>query len=140
MAQSPSARRARRDAYARSLTDPRTGQPFKNYNALDTYQRNLKSQARGFTSRAQERRETESAELRRVQDAFPLSWQRFLGDQRPTRELAKDFWKAFGKYPRNVSHRYRDESEELRAAYVAGMEAQGTDWDWNLWRVEYAAV
>jgi len=78
MAQTPAQRRAQRDAYARSLTDPRTGQPFKNYNALDTYQRNEKAKQRGFTSRAAERG-APALSLRGIDytqpsQPFPLEW------------------------------------------------------------------
>lgn len=151
MAQTPSERRARRDAYARSLIDPRSGQPFANYNALDTYQRNLKAQQQGFSSRAQKRYQSEPERQRRAargegklvreaRENFPLSWDRFLGDQQPTEALAKDFLKAFGPYPRRPSELYKIESEELRAAYVAGMEREGLDWDWRLWRHEYSSL
>lgn len=138
--QTPSERRAKRDAYAQSLTDPRTGQPFRNYNALDTYQRNLKAKSRGFSSRGQERHQKAGKAVTEAQDRFPGSWRRFLGDQKPTEKLAKDFLKAFGPYPRTVTNRYRDESEALRAAYVAGMSEQDYDWNWSLWRDEYSAL
>lgn len=140
MAQTPQERRARRDAYARSLTDPRSGQPFKNYNALDTYQRNLKAKSRGFTSRGQERNRKAGKVAKQVQEQFPGSWRRFLGDQKPTEKLAKDFLKAFGPYPKTVTDKYRDESEELRAAYIEGMDANDYDWNWSLWRDEYSAL
>jgi len=100
----------------------------------------LRAKAKGFSSRSQERRVTLDKNIAEVQAKFPLSWQRFVGDQPETKQLAKDFLKAFGKYPRNVSHRYRDESEELREAYIAAMETRGQDWNWNLWRSEYASL
>lgn len=148
MAQTPAQRRAQRDAYARSLTDPRTGQPFKNYNALDTYQRNEKAKQRGFTSRAAERGARERAQgvqgrgknVREAEERFPLSWERFLGDQKPTERLAKDFLKAFGPYPNRPSELYKIESEELRQAYIDALDNRGIDWDWRLWRHEYAAA
>lgn len=138
--QTPSERRAKRDAYARTQTDPRTGQPFRNYNALDTYQRNQKAKARGFTSRGQERNRKAGKAVTEAAQRFPGSWQRFLGDQKPTERLAKDFLKAFGPYPRTVTDKYRDESEELRDAYVKGMSANDYDWNWSLWRDEYSAL
>lgn len=140
MAQTPAQRRARRDAYARSLTDPRTGQPFRNYNALDTFQRNEKAKQRGFSSRAQERGVKAGKNVREAQEQFPISWDRFLAGQKPTEKLAKDFLKAFGPYPRRTSELYRIESEELRQAYIDGLENRGIDWDWRLWRHEYAAI
>lgn len=140
MPQTPAQRRAKRDAYARSLTDPRSGKPFKNYNALDTYQRNLKAQAKGFTSRGQERSAKAGKLVSEVQEKFPGSWRKFLGDQKPTERLAKDFLKAFGPYPAKVSERYATESEALRQAYIDGMEDADYEWNWSLWRDEYSSL
>lgn len=138
--QTPAERRARRDAYARSLTDPRTGKPFKNYNALDTYQRNVKAASKGFTSRAQQRYQTEGKKAKEARELFPGSWNKFLGGQKPTEQLARDFLKAFGPYKSNTTDRYRDESEELRAAYIDHMMEYEYEWDWDLWREEYSAL
>ena len=140
MAQTPAERRARRDEYARGITDPRTGTPFKNYNALDTYQRNVKAQQKGFTTRAQERYVATGKLAKAVTEKFPGSWQRFLGGNAPTEKLARDFLIAFGPYRKGMTHAERDRSEALRDAYVEHMEDNDYDWNWDLWREEYSAL
>lgn len=138
MAQTPAERRAKRDTYARGITDPRTGEPFRNYNALDTYRRNEKAKAEGFKSRAAKR----YIELKRYEGEaklkFPESYPMFVEEMggRVTEKQARDFLQGFGPYPSEWTPAYAQRSKELRAAYIERMPG----WDWRLWREEYASL
>jgi hypothetical protein len=138
--QTPAERRARRDAYARSLMDPRTGQPFRNYNALDTWQRNQKAQTQGFSGRGQKRYQQVAVTLvRQARGQFPGAYSRFLelNDLKSTETSARRFLKAFGPYPKQgLTGKYIQQSKDLRAQYLADMD----EWDWDLWREEYSQI
>lgn len=134
MAMTPAERRQRRDANAQSRVNPDTGRPFRNYNELDTWQRNQRAKAAGYTSRSQARyaKEVKGA-LQRVTERFPRSWQDFLDstDGRPTQKLAAEFEKAFG--------RGKKATKANKLARQRLIEELGGDFDWNLWRTEYSS-
>lgn len=135
MAQTPAEKRAKRNAYAQSLTDPRTGRPFKNYNALDTWQRNEKAKSRGFDSRSKERKATTVGV---AAEKFPGSWPLFLAGRKPTETLARSFLKAWGPYTPKTRAAAKAEAHRLRAEFLAGNDSD--DWNWNLWREEYGSL
>jgi hypothetical protein len=138
MSQTPAERRARRDATAQSRINPDTGLPFRNYNELDLWQRNQKAKARGFTSRAKERREKQLSRPNgpEVQKALslPLSWEAFLAGRPSSERLAKEFNDAWNKQPKRLPSTTRFHRRALRARSAAML-----DWDWDQWRNEYDA-
>jgi hypothetical protein len=135
MAQTPGERRAKRDEYARGLTDPRSGQPFKNYNALDTWQRNERAKAKGYESRTAQRK-AETVTL--AQTKFPGSFPRFLGGRKPTETLAREFLKAWGPYTQAQRQAAIAESHRLRQEYLDSDDSD--DWNWTQWREEYSSL
>jgi hypothetical protein len=136
MAQTPAERRARRDLTAQSRINPDTGVPFRNYNALDTWQRNQRAQAQGFRNRyelAKRRALGPGPELRRAYD-LPNSFENFLQGREPTEALAQDFNRAFGHGSSGSSTSSRQRNKALRLRF-----ASEEGWDWRVWRDEYAA-
>lgn len=137
MALSPAERRANRDARAQAITDPDTGQPFRNYNQFDTWQRNQKAKLRGFTSRAQQRHQTVAKPMVNKARSMPESFERYLEDTgRSANETsAREFLRAFGPVG-GVTKAERARMEKARADYLSNHP----DWDWSKWRVEYGLM
>lgn len=148
MVQTPAERRAKRDEMARGRINPDTGMPFRNYNQLDTWQRNQKAKTKGFTSRAAERSRKElrgpvqgpkpvTSFGKEVTKAYKLpdSFNAFLAGRQPTERLAKEFNDAFNKQPKRLSSDTRFHRRALRARLSA---FEG--WDWQQWREEYAVT
>lgn len=128
MAQTPEERKRKRDHYAQSLG-------FRNYYALDTHRRNQKARAEGYKSRAAKRYATTSKPL--IEEAKKWStFDRFLGSRKPSEKTAREFLKAFGKYPAKVTERYKKQARELRARLIQDLD----DWDWAAWREEYESM
>lgn len=130
----PAEKRARRDERARSRINPSTGQPFRNYNELDTWQRNEKAKAQGYTTRSQKRYEKESkGAVERVSERFSNTWQAFLESTgaKPTVKNATEFEKAFG-----VGKKGTPANRARRQRFIDEM---GGDFDWQLWRTEYSS-
>lgn len=137
MALTPQERRARRDERARQTINPDTGQPFASYNQLDTWQRNQKAKREGFTSRAQKRyQKTSKPLIEQAKRAAPKSFEDFLDGRTPNETLAREFIRAFGPVPKNISRGEHLRLERARADFLT----RHPDWNWKLWREEYDAT
>jgi hypothetical protein len=124
MALSPAERRQRRDERAQQRINPDTGQPFRNYNQLDTWQRNQKAKAEGFTSRAAKR--IRNSDVTKAKQTLPETYQMVFGSKkRVTEREARDFMAGLG--PGGLSH-------SLRRAYTQ----RAGSFNWQLWRNEYS--
>ncbi len=130
----------RENAAAQRTINPDTGKPFKNRNDRDTWRRNQKAKAQGFTSRAQQRRAREKAQggtatqkLIAQAQKFKASFKKFRAGRRPTKRLAQDFIDAFGTQGPATRHQ-----RIVRADYLDS--DKGADWDWATWQEEYQSV
>jgi hypothetical protein len=130
VALSPAERRQRRDERARERINPDTGQPFRNYNELDTWQRNQKAKAEGFKTRSQKRyQKTAKPLIDEMTTKFPESYRVFLNGAKPSETNARQFKKAFGKQgPATQS----DKAARRKASVDSNF--------WRQWRVEYAGL
>ena len=134
MALTPSERRTRRDERAQAIVNPDTGQPFRNYNQLDTWQRNQKAKQAGFKTRSQARYQKVTKPLiTEMQTKFPDTFSSFLDERPPTETLARQFKRAFGtKGP---------SSPIMKTARKTFSESEhGDNFDWRGWRTEYASL
>ena len=148
---SPAERRARRDASAQARINPDTGVPFRNYNQLDTWQRNQKAKKEGFTSRAQKRGVQEKAKKvaatpsipkgkagleRRRASLLPNSYHYFLHGRESTEETAREFNRLFTKYQPKIDADERFMRRAERDRVLGGNEAE----NWPMWRNEYDSL
>lgn len=137
MAQTPAERRAKRDETARARINPDTGEHFKNYNQLDTWQRNQKAKKEGFTSRAQKRgsakRSTPEQDKARK---LPNSYHFFLRGRPSSETLAKEFNFALGPLPKAMPGDERFRARAEREFILRFNQAE----NWPMWRNEYDAV
>lgn len=108
--------------------------PFRNYNALDTWQRNTRAKTAGFKNRYEQVKRKSlgpGPELRTAYE-LPNSFDNFLRGREPSEALAREFNQAFGKGSGGNSKTTRLRNHALRLRF-----ASEEGWDWKTWRDEY---